>query len=970
MAHSKGERVTKYAYDLSGNLIRVTAPDGSVTTYRYDALNRPVRVIDALGNETTYGYDAMDRLVSARQPNGATIRLAYDPVGNLLSETDALGAKQTFAYDALGRLQEVTDALGHRTAYGYDALDNLTLVRDANGNETRYKYDSLSRLRSETDALGNTTQYEYTPEGWLKETKRPDGTTLSYDYDRTGRLLKESASDGTEIRHDFDAMGQLTEIEDENGTTKLRYDERGLLIGVENPLGDVVQYEYNQYAEKTCLIYPDGKRAEYAYDSMSRLLSVTEPNGTTTAYTYDALGRRTRTSDSTLTTEYGYDAVGNLVRQANENVTLTYRYDLNNRFAYDKAGQLTAFRRSDGYAESFVYDPVGNMVEKTLNGTKIAMTYDAANELKTMESSQGKLTYAYDLNGNLTQKTLGDRTDTYAYDARNHLKQYRGYDNYQVKYSYNALGMLHARESSGNRSRTTLEELIAGKEDSDDPDGDDGSHITTYTYDLTQPYYEVLTETTDGEVTSYTYGLERLAAYTEQTQTRYIYDGRGSVIQANGESRYYSPFGELLSEKVSGYGYNGEYYDAATGLLNLRARQYAPAVGRFEQRDLAKGTISEGLSLNPYLYVKNSPVSFADYDGNEMVVISSTPGDSDTNQYQFIDTALKKINDLIQDNPENRKEITWAVVSANYSPEDMTNFRQTAKNLGINFVEIKNKYSLINYANTKNTENDAEITQRRANDPIEYFGYFGHEQNEMLTGKHNQLSLAYDVEYREELKGVVYKTKDVFIEAFAFTQDDIGLLNPIAFNQDRLKNEIFGCNSGTRGWLSTSFAQAWANRTGGKTLCVDCGKITYRDINSYGFIGDAASSLLNKIGIKTTKQVKKEERNSIPNGRTQKKGYSDLGSLNLPTISNSVTNAERWIRIVLDKPDTLKNASPKSSFQTAIGVVYDSIKTIGKILNPSPIQNTKRVLRVTETLVKNIVQLGIDAIGKLLGGGR
>ena len=631
----EGERVTKYAYDLSGNLIRVTAPDGSVTTYRYDALNRPVRVIDALGNETTYGYDAMDRLVSARQPNGATIRLAYDPVGNLLSETDALGAKQTFAYDALGRLQEVTDALGHRTAYGYDALDNLTLVRDANGNETRYKYDSLSRLRSETDALGNTTQYEYTPEGWLKETKRPDGTTLSYDYDRTGRLLKESASDGTEIRHDFDAMGQLTEIEDENGTTKLRYDERGLLIGVENPLGDVVQYEYNQYAEKTCLIYPDGKRAEYAYDSMSRLLSVTEPNGTTTAYTYDALGRRTRTSDSTLTTEYGYDAVGNLVRQVNENVTLTYRYDLNNRmteearteggttlrsgFAYDKAGQLTSFRRSDGYAEAYTYDPVGNMVEKVLNGTKIAMTYDAANELKTMESPHGKLTYIYDLNGNLTRKTLGDRTDTYSYDARNRLKQYRGYDNYQVKYSYNALGMLHARESSGNHSRTTLEELIAGKEDSDDPDGNDGSHITTYTYDLTQPYYQVLTETTDGATTAYTYGLERLAAYTENTRTAYLYDGRGSVIQTRGslgtQTMAYSAYGELLTEKTSGYGYNGEYYDAATGMLNLRARQYEPAQARFCQYDPLRGSVFAPQSLNRYLYCWNDPVDIIDPSG-------------------------------------------------------------------------------------------------------------------------------------------------------------------------------------------------------------------------------------------------------------------------------------------------------------------------------------------------------------------
>ena len=79
---------------------------------------------------------------------------------------------------------------------------------------------------------------------------------------------------------------------------------------------------------------------------------------------------------------------------------------LRSGFAYDKAGQLTSFRRSDGYAEAYTYDPVGNMVEKVLNGTKIAMTYDAANELKTMESPHGKLTYIYDLNGNLTQKTL------------------------------------------------------------------------------------------------------------------------------------------------------------------------------------------------------------------------------------------------------------------------------------------------------------------------------------------------------------------------------------------------------------------------------------------------------------------------------------------------------------------------------------------------------------------------------------
>ncbi|MBR4428407.1 MAG: RHS repeat protein, partial [Clostridia bacterium] len=613
-----------------------------------------------LGNTTAYQYDAMDRLLSVRQPNGATASFAYDAVGNLVSATDALGAKQTYGYDALGRLLTVTDALGQETNYGYDALDNLTLVRDANGNETRYKYDSLSRLRSETDALGNTTQYKYTPEGWLKETTRPDGTTLSYTYDKTGRLLRETASDGTEIRHSFNAVGELTELVDETGTTRLRYDQRGLLIGVESPTGDVVQYGYDAYGDKTSVTYPDGSQATYAYDSLSRLLSVTEPSGTTTAYTYDALGRRISTSDGSLKTEYRYDAVGNLTRQSNELVDLTYRYDLNGRmteearteggttvrtgYTYDKAGQLTAFRRSDGYAEAYTYDPVGNMVEKVLNGTKIAMTYDAANELKTMESSHGTLTYAYDLNGNLTQKTLGDRTDTYAYDARNHLKQYRGYDNYEVKYSYNALGMLHARESSGNHSRTTLEELIAGKEDSDDPDGDgDGPRTTTYVYDLTQPYYEVLTETTDGVTTAYTYGLERLAAYTESTRTAYLYDGRGSVIQtvqtnietasfadAVYTSKAYSAYGELLTEKTSGFGYNGEYYDAATGMLNLRARQYEPAQARFSQRDSLKGWSTEPRSLNAYLYCQNDAINFFDASGAAMMAVNMTDGGGGT----------------------------------------------------------------------------------------------------------------------------------------------------------------------------------------------------------------------------------------------------------------------------------------------------------------------------------------------------
>ena len=109
--------------------------------------------------------------------------------------------------------------------------------------------------------------------------------------------------------------------------------------------------------------------------------------------------------------------------------------------------------------------------------------------------------------------------------------------------------------------------------------------------------------------TAYAYGLERIAAYHENGVTRYVYDGRGSVAQAVNvsvageavssnlpdisvkvQSFAYTAYGEQMGDvKVSGFTYNAEAYDAATGMLNLRARQYELAVGRFGQKDIVRG---------------------------------------------------------------------------------------------------------------------------------------------------------------------------------------------------------------------------------------------------------------------------------------------------------------------------------------------------------------------------------------------
>ena len=80
----------------------------------------------------------------------------------------------------------------------------------------------------------------------------------------------------------------------------------------------------------------------------------------------------------------------------------------------------------------------------------------------------------------------------------------------------------------------------------------------------------------------------------------------------------YTPFGELLTGEDSGFRFSGEYYDSATGMVNLRARQYEPAVMRFVQRDLLKGDQSAPLSLNRYLYCMNDPIGYYDRSGNRV----------------------------------------------------------------------------------------------------------------------------------------------------------------------------------------------------------------------------------------------------------------------------------------------------------------------------------------------------------------
>ena len=424
---------------------------------------------------------------------------------------------------------------------------------------------------------------------------------------------------------------------------------------------------------------------------------------------------------STLTTAYSYDSVGNLLTQASSgasDIAFSYSYNKNgyitgevrtengqtteSSYAYDALGQLTSFLQSTGYGEQYAYDKAGNMTEKVITplhseseeaqAVTLKMSYNKGNQLTAMANGKDKITYSYDKNGSMVQKVLssqtyGKLTDTYAYNALDQLTSYTGYDGYTQQFTYDANGMRLSRSEAGDANRSTLEELLRGNiaglpgivelaqsqtnaNGADAPTGLEWA-TTEYLYDLTQEYYQVISETTTSAsgtsaTTAYAYGLECIAAYNENGVTRYVYDGRGSVVQTISapvagaavssalpdisvkvQSFAYTAFGEQMGGvKVSGFTYNAEAYDAATGMLNLRARLYEPALGRFSQKDIYPPNLLITYSFNAYLFTFNSPVSFVDADGlqaSSLRNVLSSIGNTVKKAASAIGNGIKKV---------------------------------------------------------------------------------------------------------------------------------------------------------------------------------------------------------------------------------------------------------------------------------------------------------------------------------------
>jgi RHS repeat-associated protein len=567
-----------YNYDSYDRLLSLSYASGKQDSYSYDGLS-VTSTLDGIAKTTT--KDAMGKVISISDPAG-TITYNLRPDGQPSSIVAPGGITTSFEYDGYGRQTSLIDPSAGTRTFGYDAAGNLNSETDALNKVTATTYDAYNRVSNKNVAGELTTSYNYNSDGQLASMNSSNGTGQSYTYDGLMRVTtaSETASDGKYMQKGYIYS---------NGTTSA--------ITYTTPDGTIATENY---------LYSNGTLSEIKLNGSASVWKLTAEND---------MGLATGATTGNLTRAYGYDAYGlPTARTVKQGATTLQDFG----YSFNAATGNLNWRRDNtrSLQESFSYD---NLNRLTGFGG-ITMTYDTKGNI-TDHSAVGQFVYhntakPYALTGVTPYgSAIPLRNQDITYNAMQRPATIAE-NGYQATLTYDAGGdrvkMTLAKDGATQLTRY----YIGGQYETET--GTAGSKEKLYLGGDAYSAAAVYVKENGGSWNIYYICRDYLGSIT------HVVNAAGSLTQ----ELNYDPWGRLRNPATQvaytpdsepilflSRGYTGHEHLTPFGLINMNARLYDAALGRFLSPDPYVQAPDFSQNFNRYSYCVNNPLKFTDRDG-------------------------------------------------------------------------------------------------------------------------------------------------------------------------------------------------------------------------------------------------------------------------------------------------------------------------------------------------------------------
>jgi len=557
-------RAINFSYNTDGRLETITDYVGRVITFNYDPL--------------TDDLLSITKPATAQYPSGVTKSFTYENHKVLTIEDFKGQTFVTNHYDSKARVDTQTLGSGsfifnYNTAGQTTVTDRkgyvVTYTIDANGNTTK-KEEFAQRLRTD-DPGSYITTYAYNADMLETSVTYPKGNGVKFVYDEEN---SDPRAYGNVLNIRRKANMTLADSDTNDLVTNITYESQfNFPKTITDPQGNVTTYTYDyelaptdpQYGQKGNLVRIDmplvtsgTPEVNLTYNSFGQPIQVEDPNGNITQYDYFTdtgylMKIKRNPQGINAVTQFTYDSFGNpdLVTDANNHTT---NYDFN------ELNWLTKVTNPLGYVTQYSYDQNGNVskVERQADEAAAAWqtveyTYDILNHLKTIKDPLTRITtYSYDNNENLSSLLDAENhTTSYQYDERNKLFTVTDANVPAgvTQYDYDSNGNLKKiKDANGNATAYTFDSF-------------DRAFTRTYAdnkfsqFDYDKNSNMILHTTPSTKKIEYDYdALNRLTAKrfpsTPELDSFYGYDVGSRLIAGINETSYFS-FGHDALNRVT-----------------------------------------------------------------------------------------------------------------------------------------------------------------------------------------------------------------------------------------------------------------------------------------------------------------------------------------------------------------------------------------------------------------------------------